>query len=279
MKGKLVILDADGLLFYAGWQYREQLTRLGEMAAKKKLDQIIEGHLNKLGATHYLGFFGAHGHSNFRHAWATLRPYKGNRGSEAWMDYFKPILKKHFEDKWGFYGMKEIEADDAVIIAHHQFVADWDIVHVCEDKDQRQLGEFKKFNPNIKNNPSKKIELMDHMAGRKFFWSQMLHGDSTDNIQGIQGIGQGKKGGETSKNKTVMALWEMDNPTEEEMYSFVRTAYMTKYGEDYAYYMVENYLLLKMIDKPSFDYPKEIKLMEWKAVDTPKFTPKTLIKL
>jgi len=290
MKGKLVILDADGLMFHAGWAYRFQLNRLGELGAKKKLDQIIEGHLNRLGATHYLGFFGKDGVQNFRHAWATLKPYKGNRSGEDWMKYFKPILKKHFEDKWGFYPMGDLEADDAVIIAHHQYKEDWDIIHFSEDKDQRQLGSFKRYNPNKHNNPKKKVEIMDHMEGRKFFWAQMLHGDSTDNIEGIPGIGEGankhpkvtpamKARGEKSRNKTVMALWDLDEPTEEEMFNHVRQAYIDKYADEYLYYMVENYLLLKMVDKPSFDYPKDIKLREWKSAKIDKLATKTLIKL
>lgn len=93
--------------------------------------------------------------------------------------------------------------------------------------------------------------------------------DSTDNIVGIEGIGEGdkkhpsitqemKERGEISRNKTVMSLWALQNPTEEEMYKLVRDAYVEKYGVNYLYYMLENYILLKMISTPKFDYPENI---------------------
>jgi len=101
--------------------------------------------------------------------------------------------------------------------------------------------------------------------------------DNTDNIQGIQGIGAGKKGGETSKNPTVMRLWELEEPSEEDMFEFVKTAYRTKYGDDWLYHMTENYLLLNMLSKPCFDYPEEPKLIPWKKPK--KAGPKSLINL
>lgn len=272
-KGKLAIIDADAFLFYAGYHYRDSLNMLGEAGAKERVDKMLSRILNNLGVTHYIGFFGLHGAANFRYNWATLRPYKGNRDSPPWQEYFKPKIKKHYADKWKFYGMGRIEADDAVIIAFQQFKDDYDIIMVGEDKDARQIGEFKQWNPRTKS-----LIEHNHEAGRKFFWSQMLHGDGTDNIQGIEGIGAGKKGGETSKNRTVMRLWELEEPSEEEMFEFVKTAYRTKYGDDWLYYMTENYLLLNMLSKPCFDYPEDPKLTPWKK---PKKSngPKTLINL
>jgi 5'-3' exonuclease len=175
-KGKLAIIDADGLLFYAGYHYRDSLNMLGEMGAKDRLDRIITALLNKIDATHYVGFFGQDGTKNFRHDWATVKPYKGNRHNDPWQDFFKPLLKKHFEEKWKFIPVARLEADDAVIIAHHQYKDDYNIVHVAEDKDMRQLGEYTRLNPSNRSNPSKKIDHSEHEHGRKFFWAQHLHG-------------------------------------------------------------------------------------------------------
>ena len=271
-RGKLAIIDADAFLFYAAYHYRDSLNMLGEMGAKERVDNMLERILDKIGATHYIGFYGAHGTKNFRHDWATLKPYKGNRTSPPWQEFFKPIIKQHYADKWKFHGMGDIEADDAVTIAYHQFKDDYDIVMVGEDKDARQLGEFVQYNPR-----DKKTIKHEHEAGRKFFWSQVLHGDSTDNIGGVQGIGAGKKGGETSKNKIVMQLWEMESPTEEEMFQYVKAAYQNVYGEQWLYHMVENYVLLKMLDKPCFDYPKELNIIKWGKKKSS--APETLINL
>ena len=201
----------------------------------------------------------SNGNKNFRYDVATLRPYKGNRESPPWQEYFKPILKQHYIDKWNLIPMSDIEADDAVIIAHHQFKDKYDIIHVGEDKDMRQLGDFKRYNLR-----TKKIEYFERESGRKFFWSQLLHGDQSDNIQGIEGIGAGKKGGETSKNPIVMELWKMNNPSEEEMFNYVKEVYIKKYGINAKNIMTENYILLKMLTNPCFDYPKNIELIPYK---------------
>lgn len=272
-KPRLAILDADCFMFFAGWEYRERLNLLGAAGAQKKMDKIIQSVLAATNADYYLGFYGNHtGPKNFRYDVATIKPYKGTRSGDAWQEYFKPILKQHYQDKWGFYPMNHIEADDAVIIAHHQYIDDYDIIHVGEDKDMRQLGDFKRYNLRTKT-----TEHFEKAAGRKFFWSQVLHGDSSDNIGGIEGVGQGKKGGETSKNKIVMALWAMEDPTEEEMFQFVKEAYINKYGVNAQNVMIENYLLLYMIETPSFDYPEEVKLTKYGTVKS--YAPARLLNI
>ena len=263
-KKKLAIIDADGFLFYAAWQYRKQCTMFGMRGAKSRLDKILTNVFEKLGISHYIGFFGEHGYDNFRYDWATLKPYKGTRHSDEWQKYFKPGLKKHFTDRWNFIGVKGIEADDAVIIAYHQFKDEYDIIMVGEDKDMKQLGEFTRYNPR-----TKKIDHITKDEGRKFFWSQMLMGDSSDNIAGVEGIGK--------DNIAITELQDMNNPSEEEMFNFVASKYVNKYKEDYMYYMVENYVLLKMLDEPAFDYPETVEPVVWKEVK--QFKPKQLINL
>jgi 5'-3' exonuclease len=262
-KGKLAIIDSDCFLFQAGWGYKEQLTKLGELGVKKRVDHLISTILNRLEVTHYLGFYGKHDHKNFRHDWATIKPYKGQRDHEPWQEYFKPKIKDYYATKWGFHGTGNIEADDAVIIAYHQYKDDYDIIMVGEDKDMKQLGSFTRFNPT-----KKIIEKINHEEGRKFFWCQMLHGDSTDNIGGIEGIG--------TNNKAISQLMNLEY-SEENLYNFVRDQYIIKYGSRYMYHMMENYMLLKMMDKPCFDYPLNIEPIKWKQ--NIKFTPKTLINL
>jgi len=61
------------------------------------------------------------------------------------------------------------------------------------------------------------------------------------------------------------AIQSLENPSEEDMYKLVRDGYINTYGEEYLYNMVENYLLLCMITKPSFDYPKDVKLTSYKT--------------
>ena len=282
-KGKLAIIDADCFLFYAGYHYRDSLNMLGELGAKDRVDNMLTRLLDNLQVTHYIGFFGMHGSENFRHRFATIKPYKGQRDSPAWQEFFKPKIKNHYADKWGFYGVKDIEADDAVTIAFHQLKNDYDIVMIGEDKDANQLGEFIQWNPRTK-------KLIKHKQenGRKFFWGQCLTGDSTDNIPGVRGIGEGDKNhpdltkemverGEISRNPDMITLWELENPTEDDMFQHVKRVYQRVYGEEWLYHLVENYTLLRMLDKPCFDYPISAEPTAWKQVKSA--SPKQLIKL
>ena len=93
--------------------------------------------------------------------------------------------------------------------------------------------------------------------------------DNTDNIPGIEGIGKA--------NQAIKDLQALENPSEEEMYNFVRTQYVKKYGEDYLYYMVENYMLLCMLTQPKFDYPTKVEPIEWNKPK--KDMKRTLINL
>jgi 5'-3' exonuclease len=251
MTPKLVIIDADLFIFLAGWEYRDKLNMLGGMAFTKKLDLLLEAVLVKTQPDFFLGFFGQDGSKNFRHDFATLKPYKGTRKNTDWADYFKPIAKKHFAEKWKFYGVSHIEADDACSIAHHTYKDTYDIIHVSEDKDAKQMAPFVRYNPN----PSKKcFEEISAFEGRAFLYYQGLVGDSSDSIPGIPGVGE--------KSKLIPELYACN--TEEELFSFVQEAYIEKYKEDYLPFMTENFILLQMLKKPMYDYPNEIVLQPYK---------------
>jgi 5'-3' exonuclease len=256
MKGKLAIIDADLFIFLAGWEYRDKLNALSGMAFRKKLDLLIEATLIKTQPTHFLGFFGLDGSKNFRHSFATLKPYKGTRVSTDWSNFFKPIAKKHFAEKWKFYGVSHIEADDACTIAHHTYKEEYEIIHICEDKDAQQMAPFTRYNPN----PHKKaFETFTRHEGRAFYYRQAVVGDNSDNIPGIQGVGD--------KSPLIPLLYACN--TEEEFFAFVQDAYIDKYKEDYLPFMVENFILLTMLKKPMFDYPAKIELQTYKKVRTP----------
>ena len=251
-KGTLLIMDLDSLVFQVGWAFKDQLNLIGAAAARKATDKTIEYALRTTGATHYIGFYGQEGgRKTFRHEFATLRIYKGQRKSDEWSNFFRTVIKDHFRDKWNAYGLLELEADDAITVAYEEYKDDYKCIIYGQDKDMLQMAPFVRFN-NIK----RMFEGFKREEGRKLFWSQCLHGDTGDNIEGIPGVGSGKKGGITSKNKIVQALWAMEDPSEEEMFEHVQEAYINKFGENYLYHLVENYILLYMVKKPCMDYPK-----------------------
>jgi len=48
------------------------------------------------------------------------------------------------------------------------------------------------------------------------------------------------------------------------MFNLVRDKYIAIYSEEYLFHMIENYVLLKMIEVPSFDYPKDVEPKQFK---------------
>lgn len=172
-KEKLLIFDADCFLYFTGWHYKDNMNMINVAAARKHLDDMLTAILNKHKANKFLGFFGAVGNENFRNKIATIRPYKGSRKKEPWQEYFIPKLKAHYEKKWGFYPIKYMEADDAVVVAHNQFKDDYDILHISEDKDFVSQVAAKRYNPNGKK---KVIQSWDDAERIRHFYYQMLLG-------------------------------------------------------------------------------------------------------
>jgi len=80
--------------------------------------------------------------------------------------------------------------------------------------------------------------------------------DNTDNIGGVAGVGD--------KSILLKGLDDMINPSEEEMFQYVKNIYINKYGLDAERIMIENYILLNMMTKPCFDYPLDIKPIKYK---------------
>ncbi len=245
-KPKLTILDVDSVLYLVGHHLRDQMNFAGQVAFKEQAKQRIYGFLDRCKADYYLGFYSSSGKLNFRHHFATIKPYKGNRTGkkEDYVSYFEPGFYKLLKDEFGFHDMVYIEADDALMIAGKMYENEYDITFVNMDKDHRQFGKLTQFNPR-----KYEFESFTYESGRKHFWCQNIHGDSTDNIAGIQG--QGKK------SPYVKAIEALNPYSEEAAYEIVRDAYIAKYGNRAEMVMAENHILLRMLDKPMFDYDPE----------------------
>jgi len=182
-KKKLAIIDADVFVFQSAYSNRDQMNMLGVMAAKSKLDSLVQAVLEKVDCDYYLGFYGQPGTKNYRYDIATLKPYKDSRNKreEPWIDYFKPILKNYMGERWGFIPVSDIEADDAVSIAYHQYKDTHDIILVFEDKDLKQIAYYSnndilRYNPNRKHGANK-IETISTLEGMKSFYLQTLQGE------------------------------------------------------------------------------------------------------
>lgn len=181
-KKRLAIFDADSFVFKAGYPLKDQLNMLGEGAARERLDNHIKSILRTIKADCFVGFIGdpITSKGNFRFDVATIKPYKGQRPTVEWMEYFKPRLKQYMKDKWGFYSTANIEADDAVGIAFNQFKDEYDVVMIFEDKDAIQFAGWLPTDQSMTNYNFNKyhkgIHKYTHYEGLKHFWIQNLTG-------------------------------------------------------------------------------------------------------
>lgn len=123
------------------------------------------------------------GPNNFRYGVATYKPYKGNRDA-AHRPTHEQALKDYLVRNWNAVYSVDQEADDDIGIA--QYTA-WDqgeeSIIVSLDKDLRMIPGM---HFNFVKKESTVVNLRD---ANKNFWSQMVTGDTTDNIPGIPGAG------------------------------------------------------------------------------------------
>ena len=115
---------------------------------------------------------------DFRVTGATIKPYKGNR-----VEMTKPVyyhqLREYMFEYWGAELVSGMEADDMLGIEQND-----NSVIVTMDKDLYQVPGWH-YNWTDAEPP---FYIPQHEADR-WKWVQCLCGDSTDNIEGIPGLG------------------------------------------------------------------------------------------
>lgn len=194
------------------------------------------------------------GHNNFRKELAVSKTYKGNRPSEK--PYFYEDLKGYIEINYPTREEDNLEADDlmAMYQTHELTFKKMDFYPkdtciVTVDKDLRQVNgwhyspeghNYPSFGPKFVTDENSYIELSPNGkkvigTGWKFFYSQLLTGDTVDNIPGLPLYGP---------KKAVPLL--VDTTTEGEAYELVREAYRDKclMADDY---LLEQARLLWMV--------------------------------
>jgi len=123
------------------------------------------------------------GPTNFRYEVATTHPYKGNRANKEKPEFLNEV-KQHLVDNWNAVTSVGEEADDLLAIAATNYGPDSIVSSIDKDMLQIPCGVY---------NPTKNefTEVSD-FEGLKFFYTQMLTGDTADNIKGVFGVGPKK---------------------------------------------------------------------------------------
>lgn len=188
----------------------------------KSMLELVVDKLNPRSVNVYLT-----GPDNFRYKVARTHPYKGNREKTQrphWQDEATDYLVR----RWDAKVITGMEADDALGINQ----TDTSVL-VSPDKDLDQV-------PGWHYNPVKEEKYhVDDIQAATNFWRQMLTGDATDNIHGLDGIGPTRAGnllaGLRTESSMRQRVWDM---------------YMEAFDEQASERFNENYALLRILRSP-----------------------------
>lgn len=169
--------------------------------------------------------------STFRHDLAKTRPYKGTRKVEHRPTH-EHAIKDFMKETYDCYVGQNEEADDLLGIWATKYP---DSIIVTLDKDLDMI-------PGPKYNWMKELQYtIDDAQAMLHFHTQLLTGDTTDNIPGLPGIGIGK----ASK-----ALHGCET-NESQMEEVIRMYQIHSGKEDWAEYLLEQGQLLWIRRQPN----------------------------
>ena len=189
-----LLIDADYLIYAIGFTCEDVSERTAKNRLVETLENLVYVHLK---ADSYEAFLTGKG--NFRYDIAKTVPYKGNRKDAAKPPYYQE-LRDHMVKRLGAVVVEGQEADDEVAIRMSKEPDTYTLVGV--DKDLLQI-------PGWHFNPAKNLEqYVNEFEAYKSFCLQLLTGDRTDNIPGLQGVGPKKAEKALKDSKTKQELLE-----------------------------------------------------------------------
>jgi 5'-3' exonuclease len=174
------------------------------------------------------------GPTNFRNDVATIRPYKGNRDETRKPTHESAIIE-YLKKKYDVVVSDNEEADDTVSYSHYRMWLEDEMSTVIASTD-KDLDMVPGLHYNFIKEESYYVTPDE---GLKFFYTQLLVGDSTDNIPGVPKVG---------KVRAAAAMAEAT--TELEMFDIALTLYVEGYPDNPEGALLENAQLLWMRRTP-----------------------------
>ena len=229
---KIALIDADSILYKICHKYiGEDLIEL-----KRLTDSYIDNILKNTDSTHFCLCLTVG--TNFRYAEAKTRPYKGNRAKLEKPPLFDRLKEYMVLEYKASYSYNLYEADDLIFIHSTNFKLknpDCEVVYCTNDKDCLQVpGDFYDYHKGAS------FRINEFEAGYNLC-TQMITGDTTDNIVGIEGLG-------AVAAKRIL----QDNTDLETNIKLVFDEYLKKYGtHDGILRFYESYKLLKVVTSDS----------------------------
>jgi hypothetical protein len=229
---KIALIDADYLKYLVAYDIHEDIKKgkanLYKDPVHKYSQKRVDAILGNWDCKGVIFCFSGASENTFRASVAFDKVYKGSRDYTE--DYDgqnadKKACYEYIKDRYPTLKYNDLEADDLVVMLH-----DEDTFIVAQDKDALQSPGT---HYNLKTDELYEIT---PEQGFRFLMTQMVTGDSVDNIPGIKGVGQ----------KWVES--DLDHCPTKDMAHMVMSKYMTKnknmsLGIDR---FCENWMLLKM---------------------------------
>jgi hypothetical protein len=150
---------------------------------RQSVDEFMQHIRNETGTTSYVGFLSANRTMNFRTGLSKEIVYKGNREDREVPRFFQEI-KQYLIREYNFIKLTYIETDDALacIQTYYLGLKETNLFKetvICSiDKDMLQV-EGRHWN--WKSNDYTEVS---HEVAYRRLWTQVLTGDTTDNILG-----------------------------------------------------------------------------------------------
>jgi 5'-3' exonuclease len=174
-ENKIALIDADSILYICCWDKEEKCYITDYPKAFHQVNTLITKIILETKSTHYLGFFSAS--KSFRKK--EFESYKSNRDKLVRPEHI-PVVREYIMDKWGFVKLDNLEADDGVCICSKLMT---NTVICSPDKDILYLeGTHYNYKKDEWVTTSKE-------EAQKYFWMDMVTGQTGDGVKGIPGKG------------------------------------------------------------------------------------------
>lgn len=178
--------------------------------------RLVRDHINSIvkrsGASRQETYLTGKG--NFREWVATITKYKGTRHGAR--PYHYQFIRDTMVKEFGAITIEGAEADDALSI---RGTDSRDNIICSRDKDLRQVAGLHYSWKSGQYQPERPTYEISEIEGWRNLYSQMLTGDTVDNIFGVPSIG------EVKAEKLLKGC-----VTREEMFGVVQTTYNNVYG-------------------------------------------------
>jgi hypothetical protein len=220
------LIDGDILAYEMGQSQMGSFVPLS--MAKSNCDKKVQDIVDSAGCEDYQIYL-TDSPNNFRLTLATIKPYKGNRDDNGKPPYWADI-RLHLVERHGAVVVSGYETDDKLAMEQSE-----DTVICSRDKDLDQVEGWH-YSWTCGRQKERPIYFITESEGLRNFYTQMLIGDTGDNIPGLFGVGP------TTANKKLAGL-----ETELELYSAVQKMYEDRFGSYWELFLTENARLLYLL--------------------------------